>query len=212
MLIRKTFPVGMLQCNCTILADEQSKQALVIDPGDEVDTIVAHLQSMQLHVVAIVHTHAHIDHIGGAAELATHVHAPTYLHQGDNFLHAAIPMQATMLGMALPSVAPIDQELHAEQTIAFGAYELAVLHTPGHTPGSVSFVVPGEDLCFSGDTLFHGGIGRTDLPGGDQGTIETSIRDQLYQLNSAVLVIPGHGPNTTIDREKTANPFVQARS
>lgn len=211
-MFRVTFPVGMLQCNCTILADEESKQAVVIDPGDEPDRILSTLAEHQLQAVAIVHTHAHIDHVGGTLAVAQATGAPTYLHQGDTFLHQALHVQAMMLGMPEPPSRPMDHALEDLQAISFGRYELGVLHTPGHTPGSVCFNVPGHDLCFSGDTLFYGGIGRTDLPGGDYASIERSIRDRLYTLNGAVQVIPGHGPATTIDREKVTNPFVTART
>jgi len=208
-MIRKTFPVGMLQCNCTILADEDTRQAVIIDPGDEAAKIVATLAEDDLTAVAIVHTHAHIDHIGGTFELAQATGAPTYLHDGDGFLHQSLETQAAMLRVPVPTHGPIDQPLTDDQTIIFGSHQLGVMHTPGHTPGSVCFELVGEDLCFSGDTLFNGSIGRTDLPGGDFDLITRSIRDRLYSLNGAVEVIPGHGPSTRIDRERRSNPFVQ---
>lgn len=210
-MFRLTFPVGMFQCNCSILADEESREAVIIDPGDEVDRIVAAITDNELKPVAIVHTHAHLDHIGGTAALSRATGAPTYLHDSDSFLHESLPMQAMMLGLHLPPSSPIDQALADLQAVSFGRHELGVLHTPGHTPGSVCFDVIGHDLCFSGDTLFCQGIGRTDLPGGDYSAIERSIRDRLYTLNGAVEVIPGHGPPTTIDRERMSNPFVLAR-
>jgi glyoxylase-like metal-dependent hydrolase (beta-lactamase superfamily II) len=210
-MLRVTFPVGMLGCNCTILGDEQSGEALVIDPGDEVHRITEVLTRNSLRPVAIVHTHAHIDHIGATAELAERTGAPTFLHPGDDLLYRSAPMQAMLIGLPTPKTAPISQTLDDLQGLRFGAYEVGVLHTPGHTPGSVCFEVAGHDLCFSGDTLFAQSVGRTDLPGGDYQALERSIRDRLYTLNGAVEVVPGHGPPTTIDAERTHNPFVRAR-
>jgi glyoxylase-like metal-dependent hydrolase (beta-lactamase superfamily II) len=201
----------MLQCNCTILGDPKTKEAIVIDPGDEVDRILKVLASHELKVMGIVHTHAHIDHIGGTAELGRITGADTWLHAQDFFLHEMLPEQAKALGLQLGETAPVDRDLVDAGVIPFGCYELGVLHTPGHTPGSVCFEVPGHDLCFSGDTLFNGGIGRTDLWGGDYDAIERSIQDRLYTLNGAVEVIPGHGPETSIDRERLTNPFVRRR-
>lgn len=208
-MICETFPVGMLQCNCSILADAESKEAIVIDPGDEVDRIMKRLQALSLRVVAIVHTHAHIDHIGGTADLGRRTGAPSYLHDGDTFLHDMLDTQAQLIGLPIPEKGRIERRLVDAQAIGFGGHELGVLHTPGHTPGSVCFTVAGADVCFSGDTLFQAGIGRTDLWGGDYDTLEHSIRHKLYALNGAVQVIPGHGPSTTIDQERHTNPFVR---
>lgn len=209
-MIRKTFPVGMLQCNCTILGDEKTGEAIVIDPGDEAPRIIKELTAQNLRVKAIIHTHAHFDHIGGTAELARVTGAPTYLHPDDTFLHEMLPMQAKLFGVRKPlEQAAIDLPLNDDLVLSFGAYELAVLHTPGHTPGSVCFHVPTAELCLSGDTLFAGGVGRTDLWGGDGELIQKSIRNRLYSLHGAVEVVPGHGPLTTIDKERTSNPFVR---
>jgi len=209
-MIRETFCVGALQCNCTILGDANSLEAVVIDPGDECSLILQKLAEHQLKVKAIIHTHAHIDHIGATWELAQATGATTYLHADDQFLHSILPQQAMMLGVATPTSGPLDAQLIDDGVIAFGAHEIGVLHTPGHTPGSVCFHM--NDLCFSGDTLFQNSIGRTDLPGGDFDTITTSIRNRLYSLNGAVEVIPGHGPNTSIDQERRSNPFVRERT
>lgn len=208
-MFRKTFPVGMLQCNCTILGDLTTGQAIVVDPGDECDRIVEELARAHLKLQAIVHTHAHIDHIGATKMLAERTGATTYLHPEDLFLQKNLRQQAMFLGIPTPEQGTIDHDLQDAQAISFGAFELGVLHTPGHTPGSVCFVVPGQDICFSGDTLFSGGIGRTDLWGGDYDTIERSIRHKLYSLNGALEVVPGHGPNTTIDIERRTNPFIR---
>ena len=209
MLFRKTFPVGPLQCNCTILGDSLSREAVVIDPGDEAPRIVNELVKNQLRVKALVHTHAHIDHIGATADVAEITGATAFLHEGDFFLHQMLPLQAQLLGLAAPKSHAIEHTLVDGGAIAFGAYHLGIIHTPGHTPGSVCFNLEAHDLCFAGDTLFRGGIGRTDLWGGDGHAIVQSIKQRLYSLNSAVEVIPGHGPNTTIERERSQNPFVR---
>jgi hydroxyacylglutathione hydrolase len=211
MLWRKTFPVGALGCNCTVLADLQARSAVVIDPGDEVPRIVATLAEQRLQVVAIVHTHAHIDHVGGTTQLARATGAPTYLHADDTFLYDLLPLQAQMLG--LPPPGPRDamqQALRNDMVLSFGAFELGALHTPGHTPGSMCFEVVGQSLCFTGDTLFAGGIGRTDLPGGDATAISRSIRERLYTLDADVEVVCGHGKGTRIGFERQHNPFVRA--
>ncbi len=211
MLYRQTFPVGALQCNCTIIADGAAKEAVVIDPGAEIPRILDMLATEGFKLRGIVHTHAHIDHIGGATELARATGAATYLHPGDTFLYDVLPLQAQLLGLPPPGQADaITNTLGDDMTVPFGALELGVLHTPGHTPGSVCFHVSGHDLCFAGDTLFKGGIGRTDLPGGDSTAITRSIRERLYSLNGSVEVICGHGAATTIDRERRSNPYVRA--
>jgi hydroxyacylglutathione hydrolase len=209
-MFRQTFEVGALGCNCSILGDPESGEAIVVDPGDELERILEVLTAQKLRLTAIVHTHAHIDHVGATAGLARATRAPTYLHAGDRFLYEMLPVQARMIGLPLPEACHIDRPLTDGLALRFGKHELGVLHTPGHTPGSVCFAVTGQDVCFSGDTLFAGGIGRTDLWGGDYDTIIHSIRDRLYTLNGSVEVVPGHGPSTTIDRERASNPFVTA--
>jgi hydroxyacylglutathione hydrolase len=209
MLMRHTFPVGLFQCNCTILGDPASKEAVIIDPGDEGDRIIHTLESSGFKAKAIVHTHAHLDHIGASAHVCTHTGAPTYLHKDDVFLHQNMAMQASILGLKAPMYMDMQGELKEGQTLACGNYELAVIHTPGHTPGSVCFYVPSHEWCFSGDTLFAGSVGRTDLWGGDFNTLAHSIKHKLYALPSASLVIPGHGPTTSIDKERSTNAFVR---
>ncbi len=208
-MLRTTFSVGALGCNCTILADEETREALVIDPGDDADEILRRLAKARLRVVGILHTHAHIDHIGATARLAEVTRAPTYLHPADELLRAILPQQAALVGLPEVPTPTVDRALADAQAVRFGRHEAGILHTPGHTPGSVSIVVPDAELCLSGDTLFAGGIGRTDLWGGDFEALERSIRDRLYTLNGAVQVVPGHGPETTIDEERASNPFVR---
>jgi hydroxyacylglutathione hydrolase len=207
-MLQKTFKVGVLGCNCTLLADEQTRECLVIDPGGDTPRLLDEIHKGALRVVGIVHTHAHIDHLGATAQLARETGAPTYLHADDNFLHVLLPMQAAVLGLPTIEQPIIDHALTDQQTLRFGRYEAAVLHTPGHSPGSVCLVVLQAELCLSGDTLFAGSVGRTDIWGGDAHAITRSIRDRLYTLNGAVQVIPGHGPQTTIDKERSTNPYV----
>jgi len=190
-MIRKVLSVGPLQCNCVILADEATREAVVVDPGDDADRILMALAADRLRVAAILHTHAHIDHMGATAKLAQATGAPTYLHADDSLLHHLMPQQARMIGLANPEPVRIDRALGDGDVIKFGSHSMSVLHTPGHSPGSVSFVVDGERLCLSGDTLFDGGVGRTDLWGGDSAALANSIRARLYGLAGDVEVIPG---------------------
>jgi len=199
----------MLQCNCSIFGDEQSREAVVIDPGDEIEDIQAILKKHGLRVKAIVITHAHIDHIGGAQKLKAATGAPVYLNANDQELYDNIDMQAGWLGMETPERTEIDVDAREGQTLTLGPAEFHVLHTPGHTQGSISLWIPAENKLVAGDTLFQGSIGRTDLPGGNTRQILRSIHDKLLPLNDAVVVIPGHGPNTTIGRERERNPFLQ---
>ena len=207
-MIHEIIPVGLLQCNCSIFGDEQSRQAIVIDPGDEIQNILALLGKHSLQVQAIVITHAHIDHIGGAAKLKAATGAPVFMNRNDLELYDHLDTQASWLGMETPERTAIDTELRAGDSLALGGAEFHVLDTPGHTQGSISLWIPSENKLIAGDTLFRDSIGRTDLPGGDGRQILRSIRDQLLQLPENATVVPGHGPNTTIGREKEHNPFL----
>jgi hydroxyacylglutathione hydrolase len=208
-MIHEILPVGMLQCNCSIFGDESSREAMVIDPGDNIDDILAVLARHSLTVKAIVITHAHIDHIGGAARLKAATGAPVYMNQKDQELYDHLDMQATWLGMETPASTEIDVEARDGDSLRLPGAEFHVLHTPGHTQGSVSLWIPAENKLIAGDTLFRDSIGRTDLPGGDGRQILRSIRDKLIPLPEDAIVIPGHGPKTTIGREKERNPFLQ---
>jgi len=198
----------MLQCNCSIFGDEQSHEAIVVDPGDQIDDILAVLTRHSLTVKAIVITHAHIDHIGGAAKLKAVTGAPVYMNQNDQELYDRLDMQAGWLGMATPSRTEIDSAAQEGDTLELGVAQFHVLETPGHTQGSISIWIPAENKLVAGDTLFRDSIGRTDLPGGDGRQILKSIHTKLLTLPEDVVVIPGHGPNTTIGREKERNPFL----
>jgi hydroxyacylglutathione hydrolase len=208
-MIHEILPVGMLQCNCSIFGDEQTREAVVIDPGDEIESILEILEKHALRVKAIVITHAHIDHIGGAQKLKAVTGAPVYMNANDQPLYDTIDMQAGWLGMPVPERTEIDVDAREGGKLTLGAAEFHVLHTPGHTQGSISLWLPAENKLVAGDTLFRDSIGRTDLPGGNTRQILQSIHDKLLPMEDFVVVIPGHGPNTTIGRERAQNPFLQ---
>jgi glyoxylase-like metal-dependent hydrolase (beta-lactamase superfamily II) len=209
-MIHEVLPVGPLQCNCSIFGDEQTREAMVVDPGDEIESVLDILQRHSLKVTAIVVTHAHIDHIGGAQKLKLATGAPVYMNSNDEALQAMLPAQAAWLGMEDPDPIEIDAPAKDGDTLLVGATQFQVLHTPGHTQGSISLYVPAENKLIAGDTLFQGSIGRTDLPGGDGRQILRSIHEKLMPLPEETLVIPGHGPATTIGREKQSNPFLRS--
>jgi hydroxyacylglutathione hydrolase len=209
----ETFAVGPLGCNCSILADLTAKRAIVVDPGGDYDAIHARLAALDVQVDAIVHTHTHVDHVGSTAELQRATGAGASIHEGDRFLYKMLPVQAALIGTHLPRRADMDGKLVDGATLRAGSLELGVLHTPGHTPGSCCFVVSDADgtRLFAGDTLFRGSIGRTDLWGGDADAILRSIRGKLLSLPDDVLVVTGHGPSTTVGRERVHNPFLRGR-
>jgi glyoxylase-like metal-dependent hydrolase (beta-lactamase superfamily II) len=208
-MIHEILPVGMLQCNCSIFGDEQSREALVVDPGDDIARVLEIVKRHGLTVKAIVITHAHIDHIGGAQKLKLATGAPVYMNPNDAELQAMLDVQAGWLGMRPPEQVEIDAPAKDGDKLVVGATEFHVLETPGHTQGSISLWIPSERKLVAGDTLFRDSIGRTDLPGGDGRQILQSIHDKLLPLPDDTLVIPGHGDNTTIGREKQFNYFLQ---
>jgi hydroxyacylglutathione hydrolase len=207
-MIRQTFPVGLLGCNCTILGDEHTREALVVDPGADVSHILATLAQHQLTVRHILVTHAHIDHIAGALTLKQATGAPISYSQADLPLVAMMDLQAGWLQMPTPDVRPPDHSPADTETVPVGALHPQILHTPGHTEGSLSIYLADQKLLLAGDTLFAGSVGRTDLPGGNTGKLLTSIRERLLTLPDDTLVIPGHGPETTIGTERRSNPFL----
>jgi len=260
-LIHITIPVGMLQCNCSIIGDPATREALVVDPGDEVNRILDLLGRHKLIVKVIVSTHAHIDHVGGLSKLHQYTGAPVLMHRDDLPLYQAMEEQAAFLGVHPPELTEVDQLLKEGDVLRWGRFEAQVIHTPGHTQGSVSLYLPhdagkvtaartiasvidetGEKIAiadllkktidpdgtretavpdeselllprapqlFSGDTLFAGSIGRTDLWGGSMEQIMDSLRSKLMHLPDETIVHPGHGPVTTIGNERHLNPFLQ---
>jgi hydroxyacylglutathione hydrolase len=225
-------PVGMLQCNCCIVGDPRTREAMVIDPGDEVERILDLIGRYKLTVKAIVSTHAHIDHVGGLAKLYKYTAAPVMMHGDDLPLYSGMEEQAAFLGMRPPEIVEVHQLLREGDILQWGGFFANVLHTPGHTPGSVSLYLPtqkseakktarprgGESngnaqltqpQLFAGDTLFAGSIGRTDLWGGSYDQIIQSLKDKLLQLPDDTIVHPGHGHSTTIGHERDVNPFLK---
>ena len=208
-MIHEILPVGMLQCNCSVFGDETTREGLVVDPGDEIDSILEIVARHGLTVKAIVITHAHIDHIGGAQKLKRVTGAPVYMNAADDELRRRLDVQAAWLNVATPEAAEIDSDARDGDRLLIGASEVHVLHTPGHTQGSICLWMPGENKVVAGDTLFRDSIGRTDLPGGDGRQILRSIHDKLMPLPGETVVIPGHGENTTVQREKEFNYFLR---
>ena len=212
LVLVDSFPVGPLGCNCAIVADPGSREAIVLDPGDEPDRILGALHAGGLTAVALVHTHAHFDHVGCSALLKRLTGAPILLHRDDVPLYQFLEEQGRMFGVEVEPPAAVDGFLTHGGSIPCGAGALEVLHTPGHTPGSVCFRMPGgQELLFSGDTLFRRSVGRTDLWGGSSEALVDSIRTKLFALPGDVLVLPGHGEKTTIAEEARLNPFVGSR-
>jgi glyoxylase-like metal-dependent hydrolase (beta-lactamase superfamily II) len=214
-MVHEILPVGALQCNCSILGDEASGEAIVVDPGDEVPRILALLQRHKLTVKQILITHAHIDHIAGAARLQAITGAPILYNQNDLPLVKMMAVQAGWLGVETPEVRPPDDTLDDGKLIAIGAVgngppalSGSILVTPGHTQGIVCLYLPTQNLLLAGDTLFAGSVGRTDLPGGDGPTLLRSIHSKLLPLPDATIVLPGHGPQTTIGNERRTNLFL----
>lgn len=209
-MILETFPVGPLQCNCTILGDESRGEAIVIDPGDEVSRIYARLQQHALKLKQILITHAHIDHVGGALRLKRLTGAPILLNENDLPLLDMMDQQAAWVGVPTPETALPDEGLNEAQRVGLETYPAQVIATPGHTQGSICLHFVPLKMVFAGDTLFARSIGRTDLPGGNAEQILDSIATRLFTLPDETRVIPGHGPATTIGEERRENPFLNA--
>lgn len=209
-MIHEILTVGALQCNCSVFGDESTREGIVVDPGDggDVTRVLSVLARHGLKLKAIVITHAHIDHIGGAAKLKAATGAPVYMNAADRDLYDNLDMQAGWLGIRTPETTEIDVDARDGDTLLCGTAEMRFLHTPGHTQGSLCVLVPSENKLLAGDTLFRDSIGRTDLPGGDGRAILRSIHDKLLTLDEGIEVIAGHGPETTIGREKALNPFL----
>jgi len=208
-MIHEILPVGMLQCNCSIFGDESTREAIVIDPGDDLGEIQKVLDRHGLKVTAIVITHAHIDHIGGAARLHALTGAPVHMNEQDLALAGRLDMQAGWLGVAAPDQPKLDVPVKDGDVVRLAEHSFQVIHTPGHTQGSICLLAAAENKLIAGDTLFRDSIGRTDLPGGDGRQILVSIRDKLLPLADDLVVVPGHGALTTLGREREHNYFLQ---
>lgn len=208
-MIHEIFPVGPLQCNCSIIGDEATREAMVIDPGDDIEDIQALIAKHNLKVKQIVITHAHIDHVGGAMKLRAATGAPILLNQNDYALLKMLDVQAAWIGVAPPGKVEIDQSLETAGTVKAGPLAATVIHTPGHTEGSVCLYFAAEKKLIAGDTLFAGSIGRTDLPGGSFDEIIRSLHEKVLALPDETVVVPGHGPLTTIGEERESNPFLK---
>jgi hydroxyacylglutathione hydrolase len=207
-MIHKILPVGPLQCNCSIIGDETTHEAMVIDPGDDIEDVLAILGKHKLEVKQIVITHAHIDHVGGAMKLRAATGAPILLNQNDYALLKMLDVQATWIGVSAPGEVSIEASISDGESLQTGSLVANVMHTPGHTEGSICLYFPAEKLLIAGDTLFARSIGRTDLPGGSFEKIMKSLRDRVLALPDETVVIPGHGQRTTIGEEREENPFL----
>ena len=210
-MIHEILPVGPLACNCSVIGDETTREAMVIDPGDEVDEIMAIVRRHGLTVKQIVVTHGHIDHVGGAMKLKRLTGAPVLLNQNDYDLLKTADQVAAWLGMSPPGKIDIDLDLTAGDTVSVGNLKAEVMHTPGHTEGSVCLHFAPQQKLIAGDTLFAGSIGRTDLPGGNFKKIMHSLKGPVMSLPDETVVVPGHGPLTTIGEERETNPFILGR-
>lgn len=208
-----TIPVGSFQCNCSMISCPRTGEAVIVDPGDEGRRIAEMAEARGFRVKYLLHTHAHLDHIGGTCKVKERTGADVVLHRDDLFLYEHADLQARLMGFQCENPPPVDHWLQDEETFCLGDYVMRAIFTPGHTPGSTSFLIQAgaEQILFAGDTIFRRSIGRTDLPGGDSHKIAHSIRTRLFTLDGDTRVIPGHGPTTTIGEEIYENPFVGIR-
>lgn len=209
-MIHEMLRVGPLGCNCSIFGDEETREGLVVDPGDNIAGILAILEKHGLKVKAIFVTHAHIDHIGGAEKLKTATGAPVYMNSSDQGLYDHLDLQAAWLGMPTPPKTDIDTDAREGDKLRIGSTDFHVIHTPGHTQGSSCLWIPTENKLVAGDVLFRDSIGRTDLPGGSTRMMMSSLKTKVMEFPDEVMVVPGHGELTTIGREKQFNPFLQS--
>src|SRR5581483_3698852 len=200
-MIHKILPVGPLQCNCSVIGDETMHEAMVIDPGDDIDEVLQIVAEHRLTVKQIVITHAHIDHVCGAMKLRASTGAPILLNQNDYELLKMLDVQAAWIGVPPPGTVQIDQSIKSGDSVFAGLLQAEVIETPGHTEGSVCLYFPAQQKLIAGDTLFAGSIGRTDLPGGSFKKIISSLQEKVMALPDETVVIPGHGPVTTIGEE-----------
>jgi glyoxylase-like metal-dependent hydrolase (beta-lactamase superfamily II) len=208
-MIFRSFAVPPLDCNCSIIGDPVTKQAIVVDPGGDAARILKELREFDLTIAYIVHTHAHFDHFLASGEMKRATGAPLWLHKADKILWENLEMQCQVFGVPYAPAPPPDRWLKDDEELTLGEVKGLALHTPGHTPGSMCFHFPAAHLVIAGDTLFRGSIGRTDLWGGDAQAIEQSIKERLYRLDESTRVITGHGPETRIGDELRYNLYVR---
>src|ERR1700741_7649 len=201
-MIHEILPVGPLQCNCSVIGDETTREAMVIDPGDDIQDVLALIRKHDLQVKQIVVTHAHIDHVGGGMKLRAATGAPILLNQNDYALLKMLDAQAVWVGMPSPGKVEIDRSVTNGETVKAGSLNASVLHTPGHTEGSICLYFAADKKLIAGNTLFAGSIGRTDLPGGSYKKIMESLHGPVLALPDKTIVVPGHGPLTTIAEER----------
>lgn len=205
--VRKSFPVGPLQCNCTVLGDTETGTGYIFDPGGDAERIMSTVGELGLKIMGIVHTHAHLDHFLAAGDIRRQTGAPIWLHRSDEFLWSSLEQQCRAFGVPYTPQPDPDHWLEDEQDLSCGGL---CIHTPGHTPGSSSFYFEDAGLLIAGDTLFLGSVGRTDFPGGDLNALKDSIQKRLYKLDESSIVVTGHGPETSIGQEMRQNAFVRA--
>jgi hydroxyacylglutathione hydrolase len=208
----RTLTVGPVACNCAIVVCPQTLEAAIVDPGGNGDRILAAAREMGAKVRLLLHTHGHFDHVLATREVAQATGAGVAIHRNDRALYENLPQQGTIFGFCAERPPAPTQILEGGEIIAIGSLSARVIHTPGHTPGSVGFYFEANGILLAGDTLFADSIGRTDLPGGSFPDILKSIQGKLYPLPGDTRVIPGHGPETTIAREREENPFIRASS
>jgi hydroxyacylglutathione hydrolase len=209
-MVHAIVPVGCLfQQNCSILGDEETGEAFIVDPGDEPGLILAKVAELGVKVKGVLITHAHLDHVGAVAEVKEALGVEAWMHPGEERLYANLGRQAALLGLPLPRTAEIENELQDGMVLEMGSVRLEILKTPGHSPAGISIHIPREKKVWVGDTLFRRSIGRTELPGGDVGVLLRSIREKLMALPPETEVYPGHGPETTVGEEARSNPFLR---
>ncbi len=208
-MIQKNIVVGPLQCNCTLLMCERTGEAVLIDPGDEPQKILKALGQPNLKIKYLLHTHAHFDHFGATAAVKAANGGVVALHKQDEMLWNALKKQGDMFGFQFDEPTAVEKFVEDGELLTFGDHSLEVIHTPGHSPGSICFKLKdGKENVYSGDTLFYRSVGRADLWGGDERQLARSIRERLFVLEDDLVVYPGHGPSTRIGEEKRENPFL----